>query len=347
MAHVILITLVVGFPVVAVWVFRKIWTGTGRCRGLAVRATLFAGTCLLIFGGLEYVFVNHVAISDGFGFTLSAGNWRRRYGSVPHNQWGWRDQDHTVATLRNKSKLMVVGDSFTAGHGINDYRDRYANRLADKLGDQWKMILIAKGGWDTEKQIEEFTRIHALIDSPATEEIVIWQYYINDIEQAGATAGLQRPTIHLTAPRGLRPLVDNFHVANFAYWSVFRRFSTRQLAGRYLAYLEECYTDAMCWSLHQRQLQKIVGFSQRSDKSDRRMVVIVYPNLMDISATRKMSDRVVEYFQGHELPVINMADLLQDQPVEDITVNAFDGHANEKVNQLLADELYRQLQGAP
>jgi hypothetical protein len=37
-----------------------------------------------------------------------------------------------------------------------------------------------------------------------------------------------------------------------------------------------------------------------------------------------------------------MADLLEDRPVEEITVNALDGHPNERVNKLLADELFRR-----
>ena len=70
---------------------------------------------------------------------------------------------------------------------------------------------------------------------------------------------------------------------------------------------------------------------------------VVYPNLMDIAGTREMSDRIVEYFQSYDITVINMADMLNGRAVDEITVNPFDGHANEAVNRLLAEKLLQEL----
>ena len=179
---------------------------------------------------------------------------------------------------------------------------------------------------------------------PRGNDILIWQYYLNDIEDAGIAAGIKKPSIYLTAPRLLRPIVDHYHVANFAYWSLFRQFSTRELMGSYLGFISDCFHDSMAWNLHQRELREIVALAEPgSAPQQRRMIVVVYPNLMDISGTREMSDRVVEYFQSHEITVINMADMLAGSAVDEITVNPFDGHANEAVNRLLAEKLLRKL----
>lgn len=299
-----------------------------------------------MFAAMEYYFYHYVNMSDGFGFTLSASNWRNRFGSVPKNSWGMRDVEHTAGSVATKNKLYVVGDSFTAGHGIDNHSDRYANIVASELGSDWEMILIAKGGWATRRQLNEFAEVQTTICDPESNssDIVIWQYYLNDIEDAGITAGIEKPSIHLTAPRLLRPLVDHYHVANFAYWSTFRRFSTRELMGSYLKFITDCFDDSMAWNLHQRELREIVELAeQRSPQQQRRMIVVVYPNLMDISGTRGMSDRVVEYFQSYNITVINMAEILNGRLVEEITVNPFDGHANEAVNRLLAEKLLQEL----
>ena len=299
-----------------------------------------------MFAAMEYYFYHHVHMSDGFGFTLSAGNWRSRYGSVPKNSWGMRDVEHSASSVATKNKLYVVGDSFTAGHGINNHSDRYANIVATELGSDWEMILIAKGGWATRRQLSEFAEVQTTINDPlsTSSDIVIWQYYLNDIEDAGIAAGIEKPSIYITAPRLLRPIVDHYHVANFVYWSIFRRFSTRELMGSYLKFLSDCFDDPMAWNLHQRELREIVALAEaRSAPQQRRMIVVVYPNLMDISGTRAMSDRVVEYFQSYEIAVINMADMLNGRAVAEITVNPFDGHANEAVNRLLAEKLLQEL----
>ena len=74
---------------------------------------------------------------------------------------------------------------------------------------------------------------------------------------------------------------------------------------------------------------------------DRKLIVIVYPNLKDIATTRAMSDKVADFFVRQGVSVVNMADLLSGFSPKDITVNALDGHANEMVNQLLAEHLYK------
>ena len=346
MAHIILITIVVMLPLFAVMLFRKMWQRRSKLRSLMLRFALFTISSLLMFAAMEYYFYYHVHMSDGFGFTLSARNWRSRYGSVPKNSWGMRDVEHSVSSVIAKNKLYVVGDSFTAGHGINNHRDRYANIVATELGSHWEMILVAKGGWATKQQLSEFAKVQAAINDPLPKgnDILIWQYYLNDIEDAGIAAGIKKPSIYLTAPRLLRPIVDHYHVANFAYWSLFRQFSTRELMGSYLGFISDCFHDSMAWNLHQRELREIVALAEPgSAPQQRRMIVVVYPNLMDISGTREMSDRVVEYFQSHEIAVINMADMLTGSAVDEITVNPLDGHANEAVNRLLAEKLLREL----
>jgi hypothetical protein len=284
-------------------------------------------------------------MSDGFRFTLSARNWRCRFGSEPKNSWGMRDVDHIASSVATKKKLYVVGDSFTTGHGINNHRDRYANIVATALGSDWEMILIAKEGWATRQQLSEFAEVQTIINDPlsTSRDIVIWQYYVNDIEDAGIAAGIEKPWIYLTAPRLLRPIVDHYHVANFVYWSMFCRFSTRELMGSYRKFLANCFDDSMAWNLHQRELREIVALAEaRSSQQQRRMIVAVYPNLMDISGTREMSDRVAEYFQSYDITVINMADMLSDKSVAEITVNRFDGYANEAVNRLLAEKILQE-----
>jgi len=346
MAHIILITIVVMLPLFAVMLFRKMWQRRSKLRSLMLRFALFTISSLLMFAAMEYYFYYHVHMSDGFGFTLSAKNWRSRYGSVPKNSWGMRDVEHSISSVIAKNKLYVVGDSFTAGHGINNHRDRYANIVATELGSHWEMILVAKGGWATKQQLSEFAKVQAAINDPLLRgnDILIWQYYLNDIEDAGIAAGIKKPSIYLTAPRLLRPIVDHYHAANFAYWSLFRQFSTRELMGSYLGFISDCFHDSMAWNLHQRELREIVALAEPgSAPQQRRMIVVVYPNLMDISGTREMSDRVVEYFQSHEITVINMADMLAGSAVDEITVNPFDGHANEAVNRLLAEKLLREL----
>lgn len=329
---------------VAIWIlFRGVWVSDSRIRGLSLKLSLFIGTSIFLFGAFEFYFYNYVAISDGFGQTKMHENWRLRYGAVPTNSLGLRDEEHRQS---GKPVLYVVGDSFTAGHGINDHRDRYANVLETLLEKQWDLILLAKGGWGTTKQLEVYSDISN--QRGEEEGVLIWQYYINDIDESGQALGISRPAIYFEAPRVLKPMVDNYHFANFLYWGVFRTVYSRELGQQYLAYLEECYFDGEVWEHHRRQLEQVVALQYQGDletkavtQPARKLIVIVYPNLKNIASTRRMSDRVVHFFESQGVSVVDMADLLSEYSAEEITVNPLDGHANKMANRLLAEHLHK------
>lgn len=342
-AHFILICILIIYPILVWALFRRVWVSDGRIRGFFLKLSLLLASLLYLFGGFEFYFYNHVAFSDGFGQTKMHQNWRERYGSVPSNSLGFRDQEHVQS---GKPALYIVGDSFTAGHGINNYQDRYSNILETDLQKQWDLILLAKGGWGTRKQLE----VYAEISNQRGDQdgVLIWQYYINDIEESGEINGITRPSIYLGAPRLLKPIVDHYHFANFLYWGVFRAVYAQQIGQQYLAYLQECYSNEKVWKHHRQQLQQVIELQHRSEVNsmeetplDRKLIVIVYPNLKDIATTRAMSDKVADFFVRQGVSVVNMADLLSGFSPKDITVNALDGHANEMVNQLLAEHLYK------
>lgn len=342
-AHLILICVLVISPFFVWFLFRRVWVSDGRIRSLFLKLSLSLASLLFLFGGFEFYFYNHVAVSDGFGQTKMHQNWRERYGSVPSNSLGFRDQEQVQS---GKPDLYIVGDSFTAGHGINNYQDRYANILETDLQKQWDLILLAKGGWGTGKQLDVYAEISN--QRGGQHGVLIWQYYINDIEESGEIIGITRPSIYLGAPRFLKPIVDHYHFANFLYWGVFRTVYARKMGQQYLAYLQKCYSNEKVWRHHRQQLQQVIELQHRSElntreetPSDRKLIVIVYPNLKDIATTRAMSDKVADFFDRQGVSVVNMADLLSGFSPKDITVNALDGHANEMVNQLLAERLYK------
>lgn len=343
-AHLTLIAILIIYPIVIWGIFRRAWVSDGLIRGLSLKFSLLTGSLLYLFGALEFYFYNSVAISDGFGQTKMHQNWRERYGVIPTNSLGLRDEEPVQS---GKPAMYVIGDSFAAGHGINNYQDRFANVLESRLKHQWDLILLAKGGWGTQKQLDVYAEVSNNRDD--SQGVLIWQYYINDIDDSGQSVGIARPSIYLGAPRLLKPIVDNYHFANFLYWGVFRTVYARELGQQYLAYLEKCFSDHSVWEHHCGQLQQVIDLQHRSElktveetPADRKLIVIVYPNLKDIPATRSLSDKVAGFFESQGVDVVNMADLLSEYSPEEITVNVFDGHANEMANGVLAEHLYQR-----
>ena len=83
---------------------------------------------------LESFFRAFVVYPDGFSYTLASQKRLAEYWK-PINSFGYRDIEHDLSSLGSKKILFVVGDSFVAGQGIDNPRDRFSDVLAAQLGD--------------------------------------------------------------------------------------------------------------------------------------------------------------------------------------------------------------------
>ncbi|MGH7822021.1 MAG: hypothetical protein ACREQ9_19845, partial [Candidatus Binatia bacterium] len=93
------------------------WNLGRQRRGLA-RATILAHALGCAFLAAEIVF-SFVPRSNGNANALAMRKWMAEYWK-PINRLGFRDADVAVADLEHKRKILVVGDSFVAGHGVED-----------------------------------------------------------------------------------------------------------------------------------------------------------------------------------------------------------------------------------
>ena len=59
--------------------------------------------------------------------------------SVKTNSFGLRDQEYTTELNGSKKKILLLGDSFTFGYGV-EQEDTYANLLEKLLGDNYVVI---------------------------------------------------------------------------------------------------------------------------------------------------------------------------------------------------------------
>lgn len=157
----------------ATFTFRALWTIDSRFRTLCSRLALLVLSTLFVFLVAELIFFFLPPATDSWAFTLASKRWMQRYWHLNSN--GYRDPEHTLTSLQDRKLLLALGDSFTAGWGIEDYRDRYQNVLVDKLGDDWTAMTVAEGGWGTDAQL---SILRSLQKRP---EAIVLQYYVNDI----------------------------------------------------------------------------------------------------------------------------------------------------------------------
>ena len=285
-----------------------------------------------IFVVLEIGFRWFFVQSDGFLHTLAAKRWHEKYWE-PVNAFGFRDREISKEELSSKRKLFVVGDSFVAGIGIENQEDRFSNRLGKLLPPNWIVLNFGRNGWNTSQELE------ALRAFPTKPDLIVWSYYINDIEDAAGKVGARTyPNLWIRTP-WLRFAVGNSYFLNFVYWRYFRAFS-RIASGPRWKSMEADFQNQEVWQLHRLELQDLLDYTRQRHIA---LLVVLFPRLTDVDGSLYATAKVAKVFQEGEVPVINLSSYLTGLDPQDLIVNSVDAHPNVTVHQEVAQLIYKEI----
>jgi len=266
--------------------------------------------------------------------TLARQNWRERYANPKsYNSFGYRDIQWTEQMVADKTKIMIVGDSFVYGDGIEDVRDRFSDRLGQKLGSDHVIFNLGRGGTNTKHHIE------AMVQYPYSPDILILSYFLNDIQ--GAALEHQwtlRPKNPEVIPWAA-PLVNNSYALNFLYWRLYALLQVRQPDLTWDWYLQ-LYNDPDSWWVYRQQLLSICEGAKAEGIP---LVVIVFPSMNHVAESQVINERIISLFQEKGVPVLDVADFITGIPTEALVASPMDAHPSELVHQLVADHLYELL----
>ncbi len=276
----------------------------------------------------EIFFKVFFAQSDGWNQTLASQNWFKRYWLT--NSMGYRDVEWSEEDLRHKRKILVLGDSFAAGQGIENIEDRFSNILAAKLGGDYLVMNISTPALSTKEEIE---RVKGF---PYKPEILILQYFLNDIRTAAHQRGVISNAPNLEPWPILKPLVDNSYAVNFIYWRAVRMKPRPWQADDFI-WLKTAYNDPEIWWLHQQELLAIYE-GAASEKV--KLIVVVFPSMNDVERSKELTAKVVDFFEDRQVPVLDAVELVENVPVKQLVVNSLDAHPSEWVHEQVANKLY-------
>jgi hypothetical protein len=276
----------------------------------------------------EIFFKVFFAQSDGWNQTLASHNWFERYWTK--NSQGYRDVEWSEEELRNKKKILVVGDSFAAGQGIEKVEDRFSNLLGQKLGPEYLVMNVAWPGLSTREEIENLKGFRYKPD------ILIWQYYINDIRYTAHERNVKAPEINLDPWPILKPLVDNSYAINFIYWRIMRLTPNIGEMNN-MDWVRRAYNDPQVWWTHQQELLSIY---EGTTSEQVKLIVVVFPDLVDVGGSQEITTKVLNSFRERGVPTLDVTELIKEIPTSQLIVNSVDPHPNEWVHQQVAAKLY-------
>ena len=285
-------------------------------------------TFVLMFAVIELTVRFTTIQPDGFAMTLQFTTWYERY-FEPINSLGYRGYEPIEPTEQQQS-ILVVGDSFAVGHGINDLDDIFAYQLANILGDNYVVNLHAHIG--ISPNVSEWVETY-----PVKPDILILSHFVNDIEHT-EIPGIA--TYRQFVPSGITEwFTKRYFLASFVYWHIY--VGPRMVAS-YADELLSAFEDPQKWDLHQARLEEFVDWAAENDA---KLIVLVWPVLNDLDVSDAANARVGDLFGEQNIPVVQMRDALEGLTVQERMLNSFDAHPSILANRLAAEALAEVIQG--
>ncbi len=295
-------------------------------RNLAV--AIFGITLLLIV--LEGVFMFHQG-THRFNGTLGSRAWFLNHWEL--NAEGYRDAGYDSSRTA-KRKILVIGDSFVAGHGVVDRKDRFTDQLEAMIpGNEYSVYNLGVGGSDTRdenKRLREF---------PFKPDILIFSWYPNDIEQDGELGGLtlQHARSYHDLPGFARYFARRSYLWNYIYW----RYPHPDELSDYFGYIKQCFAFLKVRYAHLQEIDRLVAYG---DSLHVPMAAVVFPFLENAEGSQFATDPIEQRFSMHGIPTLSVRDMLLGKPAIDYIVNQNDPHPNEKLHKMVADSLLKMLE---
>ncbi|HXB41830.1 MAG TPA: SGNH/GDSL hydrolase family protein [Bacteroidia bacterium] len=278
---------------------------------------------LLLFCVVCELFFTRYSKSHAISSSLASVNWLDKYWHL--NSLGYRDLE--LDTSEKRKKIFFIGDSFTAGYGADWTMDRFSNTFASKATN-YKMYNLGVSGSDTR---DEFKRLQSF---PMKPDVVIWQYFGNDIEGVLKANNVNPPEFkpYEDVPEFLSPLVDNSYFFNFVYW----QFPHPYLKP-FFGYLTEGYKNENFFEQHLEDLEKIILYCRQNNI---KLVVVLFPYLQSLEGSNIYVPRISKFFLQNAVPVLNVTPLVRNMSLKERIVNNNDVHPSVKVHHIVGETLY-------
>jgi len=335
--------------VVLVWLLRRRRdarrkTGTSK-KSLRSRMLGFGFGLWFLYASLtaaELIFALFVDHSEAFNASMIAKRWFQVHFDSQRNNDGFRERRLLATPLpEGVKRVLFLGDSFTAGHGVNNMDDRFTERLEVLLNSgtkpEYQVYNMGEPGFEISmiRSMES-----AVLEKEYPVQTLIYCYMMNDIEGYDPKTNAAIEEIGKRRQTGSW-LVSHSYFINWMYhrWVQYSAGSSVD----YFPHLVESYNGPP-WDAVERELNNMAAMSQEKGVEFRLVVFPFMHNLGDDYPFRNAHEKLVAWANNRNVPVLDMMPIFSSHAYEKLTVNAFDNHPNERAHQIIAEEIFKWLQ---
>ncbi len=269
-------------------------------------------------------------------FYFEPNSIRDHYGINTYvNSIGIRDKEYTKKKPPNVTRIAIIGDSFTFGYGVENDSDVYSEVLEKKLGDNYEVINFGMGSLNA---LDIYYVVKEKI-IPYNPDVIIYGYFHNDPE-------FRKDEIHV-------PIQYCFQDSNIFYsyyWINARlhnlKYNLFSQEDAYYDYVKFIHSDD---SIEQQCMKNIIYNYDKVAKNTT-FIIFVIPEEHESFITNIVENRIEHLTEGTNIHFLSISgefwNITQSREKGYYKVDyPRDQHFNEKGHELIADILYRKLQG--
>jgi lysophospholipase L1-like esterase len=248
------------------------------------------------------------------------------------NRWGFRGPDWQRTKTPGRSRVAVLGDSFTFGEGVK-VEDTFCARLPALLepgiGREVEVLNLGTSAWTTTDEIH-YLEQQGLEFEP---DLVVVVYVLNDADTAGGL-NLWENFRRKYEPAALRH-------SHFASW-VFARIG-RRVIGRW--YVDHLVEKALAADDRWKRSFELLATGQRlAQARGADFVVAIFPFMYELNDRHPMAPvhrMIADHCIRSGIPVVDLLDAFRGQDYPALWVHPSDQHPNEIGHRIAAEALAR------
>lgn len=268
--------------------------------------------------------------TDAFALTKVSERWFHRY--YQPNKLGLRDSQYEVPPRipPGKNRVTFIGDSFTAGHGVADVEQRFANRIRNNRPG-WDVQVFSMNGWDTAEELDAVERMEQM---GYTLDQVVLVYTLND--PADLLPEWQEILDDIYANESPPFPFDESYFLNLLYFR-WQALSTSDL-GNYYEFIHDAYTGET-W---RKQQIRLTALHQAVKRQGGQLRAVTFPFLHELAEEygyRDVHAQLSQFWREQGVPHLDLLSAFSGYTPAELVVNSHDPHPNEFAHELAARQI--------
>lgn len=278
---------------------------------------------------VELIF-SFIGKSHHVEITYSSIIWQKRHYHLNSN--GFRDAEFTFKNGQ-KPALVFLGDSYTAGYGINKTENRFSDIVGQKLSDKFEYYNLgvkATGLKNHRAYLEHVSN---------KDKILIYQIFINDLDD------------YCLRNQPLYDIYSNFCKYDFLWAKsmfflnyIYFTYPNKKIIDEYYTYFSNCNLSK---TVLDNYLNDLVNTLNDADKrlGFHKIFILVMPTLGDMDASimfeKNVYNKISEY---SKIKIIDIRNELAPLNIKERIVNLNDTHASILSNQIIANKILEYIE---